>query len=475
MTWKRTRRSGTLLASALVLGLASLSACTTASLPASGVNGSAQTGPRQAATPSASSAPVPRARPKVAVLQLVDGGPDYYARFSPSLPVSPSFFPIGVWFDSVTQESDTRTDKGAGINVYVQMTDNSNMALVRQADMYAIDSNYTKSYGRETVGWEVPDETDMWGGPGRAKWSGNYAGQGPVCTPSAASCGYSILSTMLARLPKDHRLRYANFGKGVTFWDSYADAAEFVNDFVDVASDDNYWLTDDDICDLSQGGQYFPKKDLVPATATTPAHLPPQLCHLPSNYYITVHAVRSLESPEDSRPIWGFVELAHPSNNNGWPTATPSKIVAAVWASLIGGARGIIYFNHSFGGSCITDSALRDPCYAKVYTAVGHVDSEIRSLAPVLNAPFADHVVAASSGVIFTVKWYKGHFYLIAGSRQPGPQVARFSMPCVGSAKVAVLFENRTLNLKDGLFADRFANGDTDHIYRIDGGWNCGA
>ncbi|MFC7480053.1 hypothetical protein ACFQX7_08465 [Luedemannella flava] len=35
-----------------------------------------------------------------AVLVPVDGGPDYYAKFSPGLPTDPGFFPIAVWYEA---------------------------------------------------------------------------------------------------------------------------------------------------------------------------------------------------------------------------------------------------------------------------------------------------------------------------------------------------------------------------------------
>lgn len=94
-------------------------------------------------------------------------------------------------------------------------------------------------------------------------------------------------------------------------------------------------------------------------------------------------------------------------------------MIAAVWQSLIAGARGIIYFNHSFGGPCVTDNVLRDQCYARIRAVVTQLDRRIHSLAPVLNAPFADAVVTASSGN-FATKWYKHHFYVLAGSNN-GP------------------------------------------------------
>ena len=41
------------------------------------------------------------------------------------------FFPVGVWFESVTSQSDIDMDKAAGLNTYVELTDNSDLPLIR--------------------------------------------------------------------------------------------------------------------------------------------------------------------------------------------------------------------------------------------------------------------------------------------------------------------------------------------------------
>src|SRR5690349_4086112 len=92
-------------------------------------------GPSAAAVPAGSVSPPPtflssvRAAPggRGARLRAVDGGGGYFAKFSNPLPGDPSFFPIGVWFESVLSSSDSSLDKAAGINTYVQLTENSDL------------------------------------------------------------------------------------------------------------------------------------------------------------------------------------------------------------------------------------------------------------------------------------------------------------------------------------------------------------
>ena len=94
----------------------------------------------------------------------------------------------------------------------------------------------------------------------------------------------------------------------------------------------------------------------------------------------------------------------------------PAEVRAAVWHSLIAGARGVIYFNHSFGGPCLSHHVLRDVgCYAAVREMVKSVNAQIKTLAPVLNAPTVEGWTTTPS-VRAMVKWYDGRFFVFAGS-----------------------------------------------------------
>jgi hypothetical protein len=71
-------------------------------------------------------------------LRNVDGGQSYHSQFSNSLPSDPSYFPIGVWFESVVSQADVNLDKDAGPNLYVVLTANSNLSLIQRNGMRAI-------------------------------------------------------------------------------------------------------------------------------------------------------------------------------------------------------------------------------------------------------------------------------------------------------------------------------------------------
>jgi hypothetical protein len=255
---------------------------------------------------------------------------------------------------------------------------------------------------------------------------------------------------------------YANYGKGVTFWETNEQAAVFINEFQDVVSADTYWFTDPFICGPSEGGAVF----------AAGGQLAAEKCRLAANYGWTVERLRSLVTPAMSKPVWAFVEVGHPFTEADAPNITGPEIRAAVWSSLIHGARGIVYFNHNFGGDCQTQHVLRGPCGDAVRPWVTDVNAQITRLAPVLNAPFLDNALSHGEGIDAAVKVHDGSLYVLAGSAQAGQQDAVFRLTCLAGAgaAVTVLDENRTVTMADGAFSDHFADGNAVHLYRIDGG-----
>ena len=380
-------------------------------------------------------------------LQPVDGGQGYYGRFSNALPTKPSYFPIGVWFERVASQHDISMDKDVGLNTYVVLTANSNLALVRRNGMKAFLQHGEwapdRGAGSQTAGWELRDEIDM---------------------QMSADEGYAELQRIKRRLPADRRLRYNNFGKGVVFWRNNFEAGRYLS-AVDLPSTDIYWFSDNNVCGSSEGGRLL---------AAGRRRLTDTECHRASNYGAQVRRVRTLVSPRGAKPVWTVVEVGHPASEDHWPSITPPQIRAAVWHSLIAGARGITYFNHSFGGPCQTQHALRDPCYARARATVKATNRQVKALAPVLNAPFVTSRWTHSPATKAMVKWSRGHFYVFAGAAENASSTGSFSFPCVGNATATVVGEKRRTQVRRGRFSDSFADGNAIHIYRIDGGSACG-
>ncbi len=75
---------------------------------------------------TASAAHASTARPaRAPTLVPVDGGANYYARFSHGLPASRSYFPIGVWGAYAQDQANIDKDKAAGLNLSIWPADTS--------------------------------------------------------------------------------------------------------------------------------------------------------------------------------------------------------------------------------------------------------------------------------------------------------------------------------------------------------------
>ena len=374
----------------------------------------------------------------------VDGGLDYYSRFSNALPSDPSFFPLAVWLPCVDSQEKVGMDKDVGLNVYVGLCQEGpeSMRLARDNGMRVIPQQNewagNPAVGSESAGWLVWDEADMQMDP---------------------QDGFRFLDGILASLPQDGRLRYANYGKGVAYWLNDVDAARYLNDFQDVVSTDIYWFADNQTC----GDNERSKPGVIASNG----------CHVGANYGWVVNRERNLISPARSKPVWAFVEVGHPAREDDWPTITPPQIRSATWHSLIAGARGVVYFNHSFGGDCQTPNVLREPCAAETRAAVRLLNGQITSLAPVLNAPTVQGGWVQGDNTRTMVKWHDGHFYVFMGAVSTGG-TGTFTLDCIGDATATVIDEDRTVPVEGGVLSDSFADANAVHIYRIDGGGGCG-
>ncbi|WP_147942672.1 MULTISPECIES: hypothetical protein [Microbispora] len=403
------------------------------------------------------SASVDRKPPELVLPKVAwEGGPAYYKRFPAAAQAGwtdASFFPIGVWFESVVDEKDVVTDKAAGLNTYVELTANSNADLLRRHGMWAITSKPLPGAGRETVGWIIADEADMFAGPGDGKWTGKVTGEGPPCEPEKPPCGYTAMRTLKERLPRgDGRMHYANYGKGVAMWESEAEAERFVNGYTDVMSTDMYWYTDLGMCEEAENFLRLPRDE----------------CPVAADYGMLLDKERRLDGKDGKRqPIYAFIEVGWPGSN-GVKAIKPEQIRGAVMNSLIHEARGIIYFNHNFGGPCVSQHALRD-CSPETRVMVTRVNQQIKQLAPVLNTQSYEFGFCADLDTM--LKGHDGSYYVFAMVRR-GSKAGRHTLTLppalAGAGKVEVLFENRTLPISSGgQFTDTFEAEYTSHIYKI--------
>lgn len=412
-------------------------------------------GPTPTLTPTATS-PVRQALhlPRVAW----EGGPSYYADFPVANAAgwtNHNFFPVAVWFESVLTQHDVDLDREAGLNTYVVLTSNSDLSLVRRNGMFAIVDPEVPGEGAETTAWDIIDEADMWAGPGTGTWTGNFPGEGQICHGAQLDCGFDVLRRLSAKLPSgDGRMRYANFGKGVMFWNTDSEASHFVNSYTSLFSSDIYWYTDPNVC--------------LSASEGPSIGVPASTCRRAANYGLTMQRMRQVDAMDGKRqPIWAFVELGHPSQESSAPTITGPQIAGAVINSLINEARGIIYFNHNFGGPCITQHLLRDECGAAVRPTVTELNKRIKSLAPVLNTQ--SYAWTFNHRLDTMLKEYAGSYYIFAmPGRSGGTGTQGLTLPVgVTGNQAQVLFENRTVPISGGMIHDHFATEHSYHIYKI--------
>lgn len=390
-------------------------------------------------------------------------GSDLVARFPKAPLASGSYFPRAVWYESVLNAQQIALDASAGINTYLQLTDDSDLDLLRRLGIHAVASPRPDG-SLPDGGVLLPDEVDMWGGPGSARWSGASFWRGESCVPAAAGCGYTILNSFLHSVPKGVA-RYGQFGKGVTFWQSRAQASPFINNFSDIVSADNYWFTDPNICSRWEGGQMLGvDRDLTSDE-----------CRSASNYGRTVKKVRSLVSPAGSKPVWGFVELGAPFAGSGAMTIPASQVRAAVWSEIVAGARGIVYFNHSFGGSCQSQHLLREACGRDVRGAVSAVNAEIDRYVEVLNASTASGYISGSRGDVDTlVKYFNGQFYIFATPLGNSKKNVELALSCgAGGRSVTDMSSGESRTTVDNTLKFTVGGDESVRIFRIDAPRGC--
>jgi hypothetical protein len=367
------------------------------------------------------------------------------------LPNDPTFFPIGVWLETVINSSQVAMDRSVGLNVYVALAHDdvadldaieaSGMHLLLQADEWADDP---RADHPAVDGWLVYDEADLMYRAGWDQWTGSPGWN--TCTPiqdEGGRCGYTVMEHYNDQVPRG-ALRYANYGLDVLHFETDDEAEVFINQggFQDVVSADDYAFTRPDTSASDRRGAF---------------------------YGWIVQRIRDLDGRDGVRqPVWSFVELGHPFEDDSAPTIAASQMRSAVWHSIIAGARGVVFFNHSFGGPCKTFSVLREGCDPEMVPTVTEVTSQITELAPVLNAPFADGYVRAKGPAKVMAKLGPdGSWYVFAGADTVGEHGGDVTFSVAAGSKVEVLYENRSLAVTDGRFVDTFADGNAVHIYKV--------
>ncbi len=463
--------------------------------------------------PTSSSSPA-ESLPAGVTLQKIDGGPGYFASLSPRSAWMDQHILLGGWLEQPLNGTEVGYDASMSDNIYWNLAASpadtscgepcrADYNVIRAGGMHASAPDVTSNSGSETVAYDGTDESDMNFGPG---WNGysnpsDNVWNTDACTPANSRCGFTatrlfyngdrtgVSSTTAApSYPTNAAVAvHQGFGKGVLFWESDADAATFLK-YSDILSADSYWMTDDDLEVPSQGGCALLPSSSTACGGGSGSGLTHTQSHLPANYAYNVSALEQEQALNGgSKPVVVDIETGCPFGNSK-NCITPSAMTAAAWHSLIAGARGIVWFQHNFGGPCVDFRSFYDGSNPQsgmyscqqtpgvslhdMVMAVTAFNTEVTSLNSVLLAPFAKGYVTATGDISYMAKQSDGRFYVFAGSGTPATpppanQSATFTIAGGYTGPVTVLNENRTIYATNGVFTDKFADANAVHIYEI--------
>jgi hypothetical protein len=348
----------------------------------------------------------------------------------------PGYFPIAVWLQG---PQNAKRFQQAGINLYVglwQGPTEAQLAALKAAGMPVVcDQNEVGLKHRDDptiVGWMHGDEPD------NAQPLPGGRGYGPAIPHEKIVADYERI-----RRNDPTRPVMLNLGQGVAndHWIGIGTKRENYPFYVqgcDIVSFDVYPVAGLDVPNPVDSLWYVPKG-----------------------------VDRLREWTKDRKLVWNCIECTQIDKPGH--KATPAQVRAEVWMSLIHGSRGLIYFVHQFKPTFNEHALLDDPPMLASVTATNR---RIRELAPVLNSPTVTGAAAVTTTdarvpVDVMVKRHGGATYLFAVGMRNAPTRARFTLPGT-RGKVTILDENRTLEIKNGIFEDDFAPYAV-HLYRIDG------
>jgi hypothetical protein len=368
-----------------------------------------------------------------------EGGPEIYRRWPSGPPPDPAFFPIAVWLQ---QPANAPAYKAIGVNVLLglwQGPTERQLADVKVAGVSTVcaqnEVGLTRGGESSVIAWEhandSPDNAQMVPG-------GDY---GPCLPPETVQATYQGMVAKDATRPI-----FLQFGQGVA---------------------GDRWIGRGSACSgrLDLYPEYIKGGDITsfhvyPLNADDPA--------VKGKLWLFATGVDRLRAwSRYTKPVWPVVETTGYDDPARKPT--PAQIKAEVWMSLVHGAMGIIYFVHVFKPTFIEAGLLAD---ATNSAAVAAINTQIRSLAPVLNsAPLANAATVTSSDprvpIDFVVKRQGEATYLFAVAMRDGQVTADIALRSVpAGASAEVLDEGRRIPLVDGKFRDGFS-GYGVHLYKI--------
>jgi len=362
----------------------------------------------------------------------------YWEKFKNGPPADPNFFPLIVWLQDPKMASKY---KAIGINTYMGLWKGpkpGDIEALKSAGMFVIcnqnEVGLKHKDDKTIIAWMHDDEPDNAQPiPGR---KGEY---GPCVKPSKLIDDYN-------RMKREDPTRpiIVNFGQGVANdeWKGRGSGAS-LNDYreyckgADIVSFDVYPVVG---IRKNDGENYL--------------------------WWQAKGLDRLRDWAGEDKPRFNCIECTHIGSNK---KPKPEHVRAEVWMSIIHGSRGIIYFCHEWYPK-FNEHALLDD--SEMASTVAKINSQITSLASVINGPDLKGVVNVSSlkpdiPIDIMVKKTKEEIYIFAVTMRNGTTKAKFQINDMKSdRKVQVVGEDRTIDMKSGEFEDEFKIWEV-HIYKI--------
>ena len=298
---------------------------------------------------------------------------------------NPNFFAIGPFDSSYNSQTDITTWSALGWNT--DFADGGvTLSLAASYGISVIEQNLSGSYGTNIVGLLSQDE------------------------PSTFTDGVSTPLSSTANSVQNGRFWWMNntwswdWGQGLSGAPAPGTPASILSDLVktpngttrhiDLNTIDLYWFAGSR--DPSWSGYMLGSTGLGKLLYNLPSGMTTDQAQRGSNYGDLIDIERSYQVGSNPAPIYAFIEDGQPftGSTNGSTYITPAELNWASWSSIIHGARGIIYFDHSFSGPGVGNVDVEDPYFQTVqpgqtisiYNQIKATDALVEQLAPVLNS-----------------------------------------------------------------------------------------
>jgi hypothetical protein len=423
-------------------------------------------------------------------LQPIDGGANYYCAHGFTNACNggwdnSSFFPIGPYYCQYTNAADASVYTNVGWNTCFRSESQSSLALMRQNHVWEINnedggSPETPGMGSETVGLLSYDEP------------GSYS-QG-VTTPLSSA----------PNADQNGRFWWVNNTWNFLHWgppsgtpnnsqsaflSSLVSTPNGTKRHIDLQSIDIYWFSgrDTQYSTNTDGGYLYGQAGALNDAQTMCGCRYGDMLRpvYGTNVGMSDPAEASYQTANPA-PLFSIVEDGdvYDSSQGGGSYITPPEMNWSAWSSIIHGARGLIYFDHTFFGPGISDFNAGNPYYqtpqggqsVSIDAQLKATDALVQQEAPAINSPTALGYVNVSpapttfGGIETRATDNNGTFTIFADTRdaETASNVqATFTTADGYTGPVTVVGENRTVQATNGVFADAFANGSTVHVYQI--------